>query len=112
MSDDPPKGSNEWWRQATREEMWAYIEEGDEELRRLGFGRRRNRKEISGPSLPAGSAPGGREHVRDKQVNVKLTEEDHGRLERAARLYGVRPATMAQLLVNRGARAVLDEEAD
>jgi predicted HTH domain antitoxin len=110
MSDAPPKGSWEWWRQATKEEMWAYIEETDEEWRRMGFGRRRNRQRLPEPSLPVRSAPARREHVRHKQVNVKLTEEDHGRLEGAARVYGVRPATMAQLLVNRGVRAVLEDD--
>ena len=40
---------------------------------------------------------------------MKLTEDDHEALVVAAREYGVRPATMAQMLVNRGLEAVARE---
>ena len=91
---------------------------------KLGFGsldefwesqrprRRRNRNRIPGPALPEASRPDRRRSARSRtsQVNVKLTASDHADLKRAAELYGVAPATMAQLLVNRGVRAVLDGE--
>jgi hypothetical protein len=118
MTDDstkePPRGSGEWWRQATTEQMWEFIEETDEKWARMGLGPRRSRKSIPDPSLPRGAAPGehGRGRIRDRQVNVKLTARDHERLARVARSFGVRPATMAQLLVNRGLEAALDDRDD
>jgi hypothetical protein len=42
-------------------------------------------------------------------VNVKLTARDHDALVDAARRYGVAPATLAQMLVNRGLAAVAEE---
>lgn len=64
------------------------------------------------PRLP-GSAPPERPGSRDsrtRQVNVKLSADDHDALVEAARSYGLRPSTMAQLLVNRGLKAVAEEE--
>ena len=60
------------------------------------------------PRLPGGRAPEGtdRRGVRSRQVNVKLTAKDYEALTEAARSYGVAPATMAHLLVNRGLEAV------
>lgn len=68
-------------------------------------------REVAGTSPSPHSQPGLHrpdENLRARQVNVKLTDEDYEKLQRAARIYGVRPATMAQLLVNRGLRAVLE----
>jgi hypothetical protein len=65
---------------------------------------------------PAGSLPG--DEIRDvgvvrrrqpvRQVGIKLRPADYEALASAAFLYGVRPTTMARMLVNRGARAVLE----
>ena len=43
-----------------------------------------------------------------RQVGIKLRPADYAALANAAFLYGVRPSTMARLLVNRGVRAVLE----
>jgi hypothetical protein len=47
-----------------------------------------------------------------RQVGIKLRPADYEALASAAFLYGVRPSTMARLLVNRGARAVLEQHAE
>jgi hypothetical protein len=48
-----------------------------------------------------------RRGVRDRQVGVKLTADDHARLVEAARRYGVPPSTLARILVVRGTEAAL-----
>jgi len=45
-----------------------------------------------------------------RQVGIKLRPADYEALASAAFLYGVRPTTMARMLVNRGARAVLESK--
>ncbi len=44
------------------------------------------------------------------QVSVRLRPSDFERLRRAADLYGVRPTTLARMMVIRGIRAILDAE--
>jgi hypothetical protein len=43
-----------------------------------------------------------------KQVGVRLSWEQYGALERAAKIYGVAPTTMARMLIKRGAEAVVE----
>ena len=86
-----------WWDAMVREEQrW-----------RPGI----RRKRAKAARLHRGDAPQRRERpgVRSRQVNVRLTPEDHEALEEAAREYGVATAAMAQLLVNRGLEAVARE---
>ncbi len=45
---------------------------------------------------------------RVRQVNVKLRVDEGEDLDRAARIYGLAPATLARALVNRGVRAVFE----
>ncbi len=45
-----------------------------------------------------------------KQVGVRLRPAQWNRLLLVARWSGVRPTTMARILINRGARAIIDEE--
>jgi hypothetical protein len=47
--------------------------------------------------------------MRTRQVNVKLRRSEGSDLDRAARIYGLAPSTLARLLVNRGVKAILDE---
>jgi hypothetical protein len=47
--------------------------------------------------------------IRSRQVNVKLRRSEGADLDRAARIYGLAPSTLARLLVNRGVKAILDE---
>ena len=57
--------------------------------------------------------PASRVFVDDSRVWRALSKEalaDYEALASAAFLYGVRPSTMARLLVNRGARAVLESK--
>ena len=44
------------------------------------------------------------------QVSVRLRPLDFESLRRAAALYGVRPTTLARMMVIRGIRAILDAE--
>ena len=50
-----------------------------------------------------------RRRRRDRQVNVKLTSEEHASLEEAARRYGVATATLARIFVVRAAKLALDQ---
>jgi hypothetical protein len=47
-------------------------------------------------------------YMRRRQVNVKLRDHEADALERAADVYGLRPATLARVLVNRGVEAILE----
>jgi hypothetical protein len=44
------------------------------------------------------------------QVGVRLRQTDFHRLCRAAEIYGVRPTTMARMMILRGVKAILDAE--
>ena len=46
---------------------------------------------------------------RGRQVNFKLRDSEAEDLDRAARIYGVRRATLARMLVNRGVKAILED---
>jgi hypothetical protein len=48
----------------------------------------------------------------DRQVNVRLTQLGYEALAKAARTYGLRPTTLARLLIHRGALAVLESQED
>lgn len=47
---------------------------------------------------------------RSHQVGVRLRPAQWNRLLLVARWAGIRPTTMARTLINRGARAIIDEE--
>jgi hypothetical protein len=47
---------------------------------------------------------------KEWRVTVRMTPMQYERLGEAARLYGVRPTTLARMLIKRGATAILDEE--
>jgi len=55
----------------------------------------------------SGDSYGGR---GNPQVSVRLRPRDFKRLRRAADLYGVRPTTLARMMVIRGVGAILDAE--
>jgi hypothetical protein len=48
-----------------------------------------------------------RRRTRARQVNVKLTEEEHMRLKEAARGYGLPPSTLARVFVIRATEVAL-----
>ena len=47
---------------------------------------------------------------KEWRVTVRMTPDLHAQLIRAAQLYGVPPTTLARMLINRGARAIVEEE--
>jgi hypothetical protein len=49
-----------------------------------------------------------RPELRRRQVNIKLREAEGEALDRAARIYGLSPATLARVLVNQGVAAILE----
>jgi len=73
---------------------------------------------LRGSEVPAGSLPADPQPdqpgslLRVHQVNVKLRAGEYDDLIHVAELYGLPAATLARVLVNRGVRAVLDEESD
>jgi hypothetical protein len=102
----------EFWEREGFGSLEEFMDEYRASWERIGWSpRKRRRDDLPEPSLPDGQVPAQRLARRDRQVNMRLTGDDHAKLEEAAKLYGVRPATMAQLLVNRGVRAVLEREA-
>ena len=46
---------------------------------------------------------------RSRQVNFKLLAEEGADLDRVAKVYGVPPATLARMLVNRGVQLIVEE---
>jgi hypothetical protein len=122
--EEPPSGSAEPSDEGQETEQDLY-------WRRLGFGSHqefldgleRNQAKLDQwfPSArrrsdpPAASVPGREigevgvvKRAPVRQVGIKLRPADYEALASAALLYGLRPTTMARLLVNRGVRAALE----
>ena len=59
------------------------------------------------PRMPAGAAP---RRGRGPQINFRLGRDEHARLLEAARLFGMRPTSLARLLTVRGVERALYEE--
>jgi len=64
-------------------------------------------REAAPPRMPTGAPP-----VRgsSRQVNYRLGAHEHARLLEAARLFGMRPTTLARVLTVRGVDRALYEE--
>jgi hypothetical protein len=70
----------------------------------------RKKKNIRAPELPTGGVlprPRG-SSARTRQISIRLDEEGYQALVKAARMYGVAPATMGRLLVAKGARKAVE----
>jgi hypothetical protein len=50
-----------------------------------------------------------RREKRRRQVNLKLLADEGAKLDRVAKVYGVPPATLARMLVNRGVQLIIEE---
>ena len=50
-----------------------------------------------------------RPKLREKQVSVKLTSDEHQNLKEAARIYSVPPSTLARIVLVRGVQAALEQ---
>jgi hypothetical protein len=76
---------------------------------------RRSRSQLPSPTVPGakvlGEVDAPRWERRPAQVNVRFTVSERERLGAAADVYGLRPATLARLLVNRGTLAIVEEVA-
>jgi hypothetical protein len=131
LDDDDPlvrawKGMKEgWWNKAGYETYWDYVQESEAKWARMGFRsiykRRRSRpksQDLPDPTpreidIDALTADATRPHgPRERQVNVRLTELGYGALREAAKGFGLRPTTLARLLIHRGAVAILDKRKD
>jgi hypothetical protein len=112
-----------WWNQAGYETFWDYVQESEAKWARMGFNSIYNKrhKRPKTQDLPDGSPPDidldavvadatRPRRPRDRQVNVRLTQVGYEALREAAHVYGLRPTTLARLLIHRGALAVLEEE--
>ncbi|HEY1237063.1 MAG TPA: hypothetical protein VGE91_01915 [Solirubrobacterales bacterium] len=115
-----------WWNKAGYETYWDVVKEDEAAWKRMGFrsifDKPKKRPSTAGdlpdPSPPEidldavardGTRP---RRPRDQQVNVRLTELGYQALREAARSYGLRPSTLARLLIHRGAIAVLADRPD
>jgi hypothetical protein len=63
-------------------------------------------------TAPPPSLPGGAPLARgaSRQVGFRLAPEDHERLRRVARMYGMRPSALARVLTVRGVNLALHDE--
>jgi uncharacterized protein (DUF1778 family) len=55
------------------------------------------------PASPLGKRP----ERKTQRLGIRLKHSQYSMLKSAAELYGVRPTTMARMLINRGAQAVV-----
>ena len=114
--------TNGWWNQAGYETFWDYVQHSEATWARMGFDSiyRRRRKRPKTQELPVSAPPQldlgavvadatRPRRPRDKQVNVRLTALGYDALCEAAGAYGIRPTTLARLLLHRGAVAILEE---
>jgi hypothetical protein len=78
--------------------------------RTFSFDAHRRRARIRAAKPPGGDPPprGSAPTARSRQISIRLDEEGYEALSKAARMYGVAPATMGRLLVQRGARLALE----
>jgi hypothetical protein len=93
------------------EDYLEWAEADQERLHQLYWAhRRRDPPSASLPGDEIGDVGKVRRRTPVRQVGIKLRPADYEALASAAFLYGVRPSTMARLLVTRGARAVLESK--
>ena len=111
--DERPK-EREWWERAGYSSLAeAFADERAMEDRVWGREPRDlgglSVKEIlfSKPERP--SRRGKNRRSRGRQVNIKLTDEEHADLTRAASAYGLAAATLARAFVVRATEVVLEE---
>jgi hypothetical protein len=112
-----------WWNEAGYETFWDYFKAQEKSRARMGlqsvYAKRRKRpktRELPDTAPPeidlddlAADATRPRAS-RGHQVNVRLTQLGHDALTEAARVYGLRPTTLARLLIHRGALAVIEAQ--
>jgi hypothetical protein len=65
---------------------------------------------LPGEELAEGRDPARRPKLAYRQVGVKLSWSQYRELRHAAELYGVTPTTLARMLINRGARSILESD--
>jgi hypothetical protein len=113
-----------WWNAAGYETYWDCVQEQEKSWARMGYssiyGKPKATPQAS--ELPDATPPSiDLEAVasdatrprgsRERQVNVRLTQIGYEALSQAAKAYGLRPTTLARLLIHRGALAVLHGQA-
>jgi hypothetical protein len=105
---EPSEG---WWTSYGFKSFGEYLrhsENGPDRPTSLGVTRKK--KNIAAPGLPSGNVPAGKAppRGRNRQISIRLDEEGYQALVKAARMYGVAPATMGRLLVAKGARKAVE----
>jgi hypothetical protein len=127
-----PRGSDESGEEVPEEDWREGVRKSRDELRAKGMPEERLReltilageevvppKEKPHRSRPAGGwLPGttlAEEAQTERQqqrkvyrVGIRLSWSQHSKLENAAKLYGVAPTTLARMLINRGAEAIVN----
>ncbi len=109
--DDEPRWPDERLRNIVEQEHWH---DRNERRPLRNFDGMTAREIILTPPLPPKPARRAGRGRRANQVNLKLTGKEYEGLLEAAREYSLPPATLARMLVVRGARAALEgpEEAE
>jgi len=109
-----------WWNEAGYETYWDCVQQTELSAARMGLSSIYKRRRSKVSELPDASPPDVDLEAlaadatrpsasRDRQVNVRLTQLGFNALTQAAERYGLRPTTLARLLIHRGALAVLEE---
>ena len=106
---DEPAG---WWESYGYESLQDYLDEQDRVYEAV-MGRqpkRRSVDELPAATLGKPEVPPGRNALRrrSRQLGLKLTEDEFAQLSAAAATYGVRPTTLARMLVHKGVRAIAE----
>jgi hypothetical protein len=108
---DPSAENREFWKRlgfGTFREYISYLNRMQEQLAPLPRTARPPAPDVSGLE-GAEIEPPRSDQLRRRQVNVKLREGEAEDLDRAARIYGLTPSTLARVLVNRGVAGILEK---
>lgn len=111
-----------WWNKAGYESYWEVVKEQELASKAMGLSsifvqtreapKVEDLPDVAPPpiDLDALAMDATRPRAsRERQVNVRLTSLGYDALLEAARAYGLRPTTLARLLIHRGAHAVLTQ---
>jgi hypothetical protein len=115
--EDPAHGDStepqKFWERLGFESFRAYMDYlEDQQSRRTLFGGGGPRIDLPSadtqvPSEAESPRPRSDSRPDVRQVGLKLAREDYDQLAEAADAYGVRPTTLARMLIRRGVRAML-----
>jgi hypothetical protein len=99
-----------WWVGYGYSSFEEYLEELEENHRRVWGRPKRRRSELPSPTLGNPEVPrtGRVAGRKSRQLCLKLSEQHYAELASAADSYGVKPTTLARMLVRKGVNAIVE----